>query len=266
MESIRDVKPTLPAAPYLGGKRNLAKRLIARIDVIDHVTYAEPFIGMGGVFFRRSHAPKAEVINDLNQDIATFFRILQRHYVQFMEVLRFTITTRTEFERLVNTDPDTLTDLERAARFLYLQRTTFGGRPRNHSFGVSPDRPARFDVTRVGPMLEDLHARLAGVVIECLAYDAFITRYDRKATLFYIDPPYHGSETDYGRGLFSRDDFERLATLLRGIKGRFILSLNDTPEIRETFAAFDIEAVETSYSVGVKTGAGKKAAELIISN
>jgi len=78
-------------------------------------------------------------------------------------------------------------------------------------------------------------------------------------------PPYWGCEDDYGVGLFGRDDFERLASTLAEIKGRFILSLNDTPGVRETFAAFRIEAVETSYSIaGLHRGKGR-VGELIIS-
>ena len=85
---------------------------------IPHDTYAEAFVGMGGVFLRRSARPRAEVINDRGRDVANLFRILQRHYPQFLETLRFQLTTRAEFERLVATRADTLTDLERAARFL----------------------------------------------------------------------------------------------------------------------------------------------------
>src|SRR3546814_1611503 len=69
------------------------------------------------------------------------------------------------------------------------------------------ERPARFDVTKLVPMLEDLHSRLTGVMIENLHYAAFIARYDRAGSLFYIDPPYFGSENAYGRGLFERADF-----------------------------------------------------------
>ena len=166
MESTQEINPAQPVAPYLGGKRGLAKRIIARIDTIPHTTYAEPFVGMGGVFLRRQRRPKAEVINDLNREVATFFRILQRHYPQFLETIRFGITTRVEFERLVKTDPETLTDLERAARFLYLQKIAFGGKVSGQNFGVSPDRGGRFDITRLGPILEDAHTRLSGVVIE----------------------------------------------------------------------------------------------------
>lgn len=266
MESTRTVRPVHPAAPWIGGKRNLAKRLVEKIEAIPHTTYAEPFVGMGGVFFKRTQAPAAEIINDYSRDVANLFRILQRHYIQFMETIRFQITTRAEFERLVAVAPDTLTDLERAARFLYLQRTAFGGKVSGRNFGVSVDRSARFDVTKLAPLLEDVHTRLAGVVIECLDFEAFIRRYDRPATLFYLDPPYHGSEGDYGPELFSRDDFTRLENLLRGLSGTFLMSINDTPEIREIFADFIIEEVKTTYSVGVKAGEKGGAAELIISN
>jgi len=264
MESMRIVPAAAPVAPYIGGKRNLAKRIVERIEAIPHTTYAEPFVGMAGVFLRRNLAAPAEVINDASRDVATFFRVLQRHYVAFMEMMRFQITTRAEFERLSRTDPETLTDLERSARFLYLQKTTFGGKVATRTFGVSPASPGRFDITKLGPMLDALHTRLAGVVIECLPYADFIRRYDRPETLFFLDPPYWGCENDYGMGLFERRDFEVLAELLSAIEGRFIMSLNDRSEVRETFAAFSIEAVETSYSIGRATGARSRVGEVII--
>ena len=107
------------------------------------------------------------------------------------------------------------------------------------------------------------HERLQGVHIECLDWTVFIARYDRPRTLFYLDPPYLGHETDYGKGMFSVEDFARMAELLRGIKGRFILSLNDTPEVRATFEGFMIKAVETRYSINAK--ATRRAREVLIS-
>ncbi|WP_407660699.1 DNA adenine methylase [Kaistia defluvii] len=261
---FRPVEPVSPVAGYIGGKRNLAARLVAMIDAVPHVTYAEPFVGMGGIFLKRERAPKAEVINDISGDVAGFFRVLQRHYVAFLEMLRYQITSRREFERLALTDPSTLTDLERAARFLYLQRLAFGGKVRGRNFGVSPEQSSRFDVTKLGPILEAVHERLAGVVIECLPYGDFITRYDRPGTLFYLDPPYVGSEDDYGKGVFGPEDFVTLATQLRSIAGGFILSINDTPEVRAAFEAFAIERVETTYSIA--SGPAQTVPELIISN
>lgn len=258
------VRPVSPVAGYIGGKRRLAARLIERIAAVPHRTYAEPFVGMGGVFFRRQSKPPAEVINDRNGEVTNLFRILQRHYPQFMETLRFQITSRAEFERLKASDPATLTDLERAGRFLYLQRTAFGGKVAGQNFGVDPRAPAGFNLSRLAPVLDEAHERLAGVVIENLDWQAFIARYDRAETLFYLDPPYWGSEGDYGKALFSRDQFASLMSALQGLKGRFILSINDVPEIREMFAWATIEEVELLYSI--TGGRGTKARELIVSS
>lgn len=255
---------TEPVAPWLGGKRNLAKRLTAIIDAHDHASYAEPFVGMGGVFLRRRRPRKVEVINDLGRDVATLFRILQRHYPQFLDVLKFQLTTRVEFNRLVDTRPETLTDLERAARFLYLQRTAFGGKVSGRNFGVQRDRGARFNLTTLEPMLEDLHSRLAGVVIECLDWADFIGRYDTPQTLFYLDPPYWGCEGDYGPGMFERASFAAMAGQLAGIKGLFLMSINDRPEVREAFAVFHITPIQTTYTVA-KDGA-QSVGELLVSN
>jgi len=259
------VETVSPVAPYLGGKRNLAKRICAIIDAIPCTTYAEPFVGMGGIFLRRARQPRAEVINDAGRDVANLFRILQRHYPQFLDTLRFQLTTRVEFNRLVETNPDTLTDLERAARFLYLQRTAFGGKISGRNFGVSIDRPGRFNLTTLEPMLEDLHTRLAGVVVECLDWADFIPRYDGPGTLFYLDPPYWGCEDDYGRQMFARTDFQRLSESLRGIEGRFLMSINDVPEIRDLFAWAAIEEVTTTYTIAGKGKARDPRAELLIS-
>lgn len=177
------------------------------------------------------------------------------------------MTSRAEFERLLRQDPATLTDLERAARFLYLQRTAFGGKVSGRNFGVSVDRPGRFNLTTLEPMLEDLHSRLAGVVIECLDWSIFIPRYDSPETLFYLDPPYWGCEGDYGPGLFERAGFERMAEVLATIRGRFVMSINDRPEVRSTFAAFHLAGVSTTYGLAAKAEAkATPRAELLISN
>lgn len=261
---FEEVAPASPVAPYIGGKRNLAARITARIDSIEHSLYGEPFVGMAGIFLRRRHRPDTEVINDISGDVITLFRILQRHYVPFMDMLRYQLTSRAEFERLSRVDPTTLTDLERAARFLYLQRTTFGGKVAGRNFGVTRSGPARFDVTKLQPVLEEVHERLAGVVIEQLPWSDFLTRYDRAGALFYLDPPYWASENDYGKGVFGRGDFQALAEQLSRIKGRFILSINDVEEVRQVFARFRIEAVNTTYTLAGGRRS-KEVGELIVS-
>jgi DNA adenine methylase len=260
-----NIKSTNPIAPWIGGKSQLASTIVPLIDYTPHVTYAEPFVGMGGIFLRRNRRPKSEVINDINQDIINLFRILQCHFVQFMDVLKWQITSRAEFERLIKLTPESLTDLQRAARFLYLQRLAFGGKVSGQNFGVSAQTPGRFDITKLHSQLEDVHERLSGVVLECLSWADFIPKYDHKDCLFYLDPPYYDCEDDYGKNIFSKDDFEKIASLLKGIKGQFILSLNDHPDVRTIFKDFEIESVNVTYSIGGgdKTG---KFGEVIIKN
>lgn len=118
-------------------------------------------------------------------------------------------------------------------------------------------------MTKLGATLEAVHERLAGVVIERLPYADVLRRYDRAETLFYLDPPYWGCEGDYGPGVFGPADFALLAELLGGLRGRFLLSLNDCPEVRDVFAAFEIEAVETSYTIA--RGPGQRVGEVLIS-
>ena len=123
---------------------------------------------------------------------------------------------------------------------------------------------ARFRSARMRLLIQTAHRRLQGVHIEYLDWHAFIHRYDRSFALFYVDPPYWGHEDDYGKRIFAREEFVRIVDILRGLNGRFLLSLNDRSEARELFKGFAIEAVETRYSANAK--ATRLAGELLISN
>lgn len=257
------VENTHPAAAYIGGKRKLSRVICRAIDRIPHRSYCEVFMGMGGIFLRRTRTPQAEFINDYSEDVSTFFRILQRHYVAFMDMLRFQLATRSGFERLIRVDPDTQTDLERAARFLYLQRLAYGGKVTGRSFGVDPYSPSGFDVSKVGPLLENIHERLSSVTIERLTWSTFISKYDHDDALFYLDPPYYGCEGDYGKDLFDRDEFPKMAVQLSQIKGKFLLSLNDHPDVRAIFSAFSVVGLAVTYTI---SSGATDAREVIISN
>lgn len=259
------VNPASPAAGYIGGKRNLARRLCALIEATPHTGYYEPFVGMGGVFLRRRARPRAEAINDISGDVVTLFRVLQEHYAYFIDMLRFRLASRGEFERLKAIPGERLTDMQRAARFLYLQRLAFGGKVAGRSFGVDTRTASGFNIYRLEAVLSEIHERLAGVTIEQLPYGDFLRRYDHEGALFYLDPPYAGSEGDYGAGMFGVDDFERLAEQLATICGRFILSINDTPAMRAIFSRFAFDTVEVSYHIATATtGAAKRVGELIV--
>ena len=264
IKKLQAQKPILPISPYVGGKSRLFKRICPLFLQIPHETYAEPFVGMGGIFLRRDYIPKGEVINDYNGDLINLFRIIQNHLAPFCDMMRYQLSSRREFQRILRQDPTTLTDMQRAATYLYRLRTCFGGKVTSNVFGVAPGRTSRFDPTKVNEMVIDLHDRLHDVTIENLPYQNFIPRYDRPATLFYLDPPYHGSEDYYGKEMFSEYDFNELAKILKQIKGAFIMSINDTSFIRGVFKSFYMHNIKTTYSLSASKNTD--ANELIITN
>lgn len=247
-----DLTPVLPAeppAPWIGGKSRLARRICDLIARTPHDCYAEPFLGMGGVFLRRQVRPAAEVINDVSGEVTNLFRVLQRHPEALLRELRWRPAMRVEFDRLKGARPQDMTDVEQAARFLYLQHLAFGGKVAGQNFGVDASAAHNFDIGRLTPRLARIHDRLASVVIENLDWSEFLPRYARPGTLFYLDPPYWGSEGDYGVGLFTPADFARLAAMLSELPGRVLVSINDVPEIRAMFAWAEIREVRTRYSI-----------------
>ncbi len=264
---LRPVEAAEPIAAWFGGKKYLAKRIIERIEAVPHDCYAEPFCGMAGVFLRRARRPRTEIINDANGEIVNLYRIAREHPAELMRQFRWVLSARADFARLMETPPDVLTDVQRAARFAYLQTIMFGGKPATlgsrGTVSISAHHPAKLTDARLRRRVAAAHRRLRGVNIECLDWKAFIRRHDKPFTLFYIDPPYWGHEADYGKGLFAREDFAAMATILRGLKGRFILSLNDRPEVRKLFAGFRMEEVETRYSANIKST--RRVGELLIS-
>lgn len=249
-----------PIGGYQGGKSRLAKKIIEQLP--EHTCYCEPFCGAAWVLFRKEPS-KVEVINDMNRDLVTLFRVLQNHPEEFARHFKFVFLSRDEYQRLLRVSEDTLTDVQRAVRFFYLQKLGFGGKVQGRTFGTSATSPPRLNPLRIEEDVVAAHRRLAGVVIEHLSYMDVIRRYDRAETLFYLDPPYWGCEQDYGPGVFDKSDFTELAYLLAELKGRFLLSLNDVPQVREIFAPFKITPVTTTYSVGLSNN---KAQEVFISN
>ena len=130
------------------------------------------------------------MLNDLNQDIVTLYRVLQHHLEEFIRYFKWVLVSRDEFERWLRVAPDTLTDIQRAARFYYLQKLCFGGRMVNPSFGTATARPLRLNLLRIEEELSAAHLRPARVFVENLPYARVIEHYDRPTTFYYIDPPY----------------------------------------------------------------------------
>ncbi|AHN74461.1 restriction endonuclease subunit M [Pandoraea pnomenusa] len=248
---------TAPIIPWIGGKRRLADTIIPMFP--PHETYVEVFAGGAALYFLR-HPAKVEVINDVNGELVNLYRVVQHHLEEFVRQFKWALSSRQVFKWLKETRPETLTDIQRAARFYYLQHNCFGGKVEGQTFGTATTAPPGLNLLRLEESLSAAHLRLASAYIENLDWLACIEKYDREHTFFYLDPPYWETE---GYGVpFPFEEYERMAEALRRIKGKAIVSLNDHPDIRRAFDGFEIDTCGITYTVGGGKGADRK--EVII--
>lgn len=245
---------------YIGGKSKLSETIIKMIP--EHRAYCEVFAGAAWVFFRKEPS-RYETINDLDSDLIVFYRVLQNHLEEFLKQFKWLLSSREWFEDWKRQqEAGGLTDIQRAARYYYLQRHSFAGRVKSRTFGPGPMRRPRINLLRIEEELSEVHLRLVTVTIENLPWQDFTRRYDRLDTFFYIDPPYYN--TPYYQHNLELEDYREMAEILSDIKAKFILSINDHLKMREVFGKFKIKAVTLKYSVAKeKQTTGK---ELLITN
>lgn len=237
-----------PIIPWIGGKRRLADVLIPQFP--PHTCYVEVFAGGAALYFMRPPAD-VEVINDVNGELVNLYRVVKNHLEEFVRQFKYALSSRDVFKWLQETPPHTLTDIQRAARFFYLQQHAFGGKVDGQTWGTATTTPS-INLLRIEENLSAAHLRLAQAYIENLDWAKCMERYDRPHTFFYLDPPYWETE---GYGVdFGIEQYEKMADILRKLKGKAIVSLNDHPDIRRTFAGFHIETTSIQYTVG---GGGK---------
>jgi len=247
-----------PIIPWIGGKRRLADRIFPLFP--QHSCYVEPFAGGAALFFLRPVPAEVEVLNDVNGDLINLYRVVQNHLEEFVRQFKWALSSRQVFKWLQMTRVETLTDIQRAARFYYLQQSAFGGRVDGQSYGTATTQPPGLNLLRIEEALSAAHLRLSNTYIEHLSWQEVMKKYDREHTLFYCDPPYWETE-GYGVA-FEFDQYTALAKLMGEVKGKVIVSLNDHPAIRECFAGFHIETTDIKYTVG--GGKGSEAKEVLI--
>ncbi len=149
-------------------------------------------------------------------------------------------------------------DVRRAAMFLKLLRYSYSSGCK--SFASQP-----CDIRRLFALIRELEDRMANVVIENQDFETLIKHYDRPDAFFYADPPYYSTEDMYAVG-FGWEDHVRLRDTLAGIKGKFLLSYNDCPEIRQLYEGFSFFDFSRAHSMAQRYEAGKEFKELLIAN
>ena len=171
------------------------------------------------------------------------------------------MNSREVFEEFIkNKNVSGSTDIQRAARYLYLIKASYGAKAT--AYGMKSRDVSNTDA------LYAAKERLSRAVIEHKSFDKLIAQYNKEDTLFYCDPPYHKTERMYDTGDFVFDESQhiKLRDMLSGIKGKFILSYNDDEFIRELYRDFNIESVKRNNNLAARYNTNKEFEELIIRN
>tara|TARA_B100000424_G_scaffold261531_1_gene246597 strand:+ start:262 stop:1005 length:744 start_codon:yes stop_codon:yes gene_type:complete len=238
-----------------GGKTKIKKQIINLIP--KHKTFVEPFVGGGAVFFGREEPSEVEVVNDRDPDIYHIYKDTQEIGNELSNA-DFT-SYRDKFERLKK-QKSFKSKKERLYRNLYLSINSFRADRRSYNEHKHKGRKSK---PGKNFRESDYQGRLKGVKIFRQDYDKVMKKFDAPDTFFYLDPP-------YSRAIDNRDyefniiDIDELNKLLRGLKGKFLLSYDDTPQARKVFKGFKIRSIKTVYELG--HGKKRELKELLISN
>ena len=152
-------------------------------------------------------------------------------------------------------------DVKRAAYFYQLIRESYAS-------GLDSYAAQPHSMWNNFPLIHEACRRLQKVVIENKDFEKLIKQYDRPESFFYCDPPYYETEDYYEDVGFTEKDHKRLADCLSRIEGKFLLSYNDCPQIRELYSkpGIIIESTSRLNNIAQRYEAGKQYAELLISN
>ena len=247
---------------WIGGKKALRDEIISRFPT-DYKRYIEVFGGGGWVLFHKAPGNDFEVYNDRNPNLANLYRCVRDHPDELISELTYALNSRTDFDyiRKVMKTPTEIPDVKRAAYFYQLIRYSYAS-------GLDSYASQPHSMWNNFPLITNACARLQKVVIENKDFEKLIDQYDRPESFFYCDPPYFETEDYYEDVGFTKDDHVRLADRLSSIKGKYLLSYNDCPEIRELYESRGarIESISRLSNIAQRYEAGKQYDELIISN
>ena len=222
-----------PFLRWAGGKRWLAHKVGPLIEAFLENTYIEPFLGSGAMFFEV--APKRAILNDLNRDLINAFQIVATQPEALLEsIRRLSVDSDTYYQVRASESEESF---ERAVRFIYLNRTCYGGLYRenqngkfNTPYGGGSRTPAplweKSLIQRCHDLLSGSSVRLTTSDFEDVVDGA------SNGDVVYCDPTYRSTsrrEFDrYGRTIFGWTDQERLAAAAeRAVnRGAFVLISN----------------------------------------
>lgn len=262
--------------PYIGGKNYLASWIISNFPIgYEKMHYCEVFGGGGWVLFKKLPS-LIETYNDLNSDLVNLFRMIRDKYPEFSHRASWSLHSREMYEEALKqlSADNFINEVDKAVKYALKRTQSFSG-ANNKSWGYAINSEKLYS-GKWQPFLkrmELINSRLKRVQIECRDFEDVIARYDSESTLFYLDPPYVDVEHYYKTTEvnFGRADHERLAQILKDIKGKFLVSYYEHELIRKLYRKFRIISKEASkHSCGVTRNYNPKtkpkSVELLIMN
>lgn len=204
---------------------------------------------------------KVEVVNDVDKELINLFKMIKYHGPEVERMLEYEFSGRDIFEEYKNCTIEQLTEIQRAVRFLYIITQSFAGKGGNYGYGSTRKPSQQIFILET---LKGIRKRLSNTYVENLSFEKIIDKYDREQTLFFVDPPYF--ETTGYEAEFGEKEHLLLLEKLKNLKGKFILTINDNPKVREWYKDFNIKETEVLYSVSRESKARKKNKELIITS
>ena len=220
-----------PVYAWPGGKARMLKHLLPQIP--EHTCYCEPFFGGGAVFFAHEQSPH-EVINDINGELIAFMRNAKFHLDELLDQMDLVLNSRQEFEDYLG-QPG-LTEIQRAARWFIRHRLSFGGMGK--TFAVTRTHSLVSRSQRLLAIRAMSH-RLDRTHIENRDWAKILELYDAPETFFFLDPPYF----DAGGAAYDGWDeltLNRFAGAVRALKGRWMVTFQDCPEVRAAFDGYPL--------------------------
>lgn len=257
-----------PFVKWVGGKRNLLPVITPLLDTAP-TRYIEPFVGGGAVFFATQHSPA--VLNDVNRRLIATYRAVRDDLPALLGLLADHAAQDGEEhfyrsrERFNEPDCD---GVEVAALFIYLNKTCFNGLFRESRSGRFNTPWGKYVSPNIidEPNLAACSKALSAADLQCGSWSQIEPE---RGDVWYLDPPYHDTFTQYAAGDFGEDEQAHLAEHCRRISdvgGRFLLSNSDTPLIRELYAGFRLRVVSAARNVSARGDQRGNVDELLISN
>ena len=247
---------------WVGGKKALRDEILARFPR-NYKRYIEVFGGAGWVLFHKPPGNDFEVFNDFNGNLVNLYRCVREQPEALRDELRYMLNSRLDFEYMKGMlhSQAVLPDVRRAAYYYALIRYSYAAG--TSTFGSQPHA-----MWNNFPLIESAAGRLQKVVIENKDCVKLIRQYDRPESFFYCDPPYYNADQYYEAVSADGFDHAGLADALLGIKGKFLLSYNDCPEIRALYdrPGIVIEGISRLSNIAQRYENGKQYPELLISN